>query len=426
MVSAMAGRDLDVIVFGATGVTGRRVAAYLAERAGETGLRWAAAARDAAKATRVLGEIGVSAPETIVADVADAGSLAAMAARTRVVLDLAGPYTLFGRPVIEACVAQGAHYADLTGEMPFVRGIVEDFHGPASRAGVKIVQVCGFEALPPDMLAALAEERAREQSGEALASVDIEVAFMPPPGLPRLSDGISGGTFQSLTAVAASDDAAVITDPALLITDPAVAAAVRRVSPIELGPRRGADGAVVAPMSPAPFINPAVIHRAAALRAAADGRVSEPFRYREGMALGGRPGSAPARWAVAGALSGAQLGLRAVARARPALRRPIAGALARVGPGSGFGPTSARLEGWRWTMAAYARTSGGRELEVRLEADGHPGYLATARMLGEAGMLLAEDAATPPGAGCLTPATALGTGSAGRFARAGLRFSPAA
>ncbi|MEA2313012.1 MAG: hypothetical protein QOE28_2980 [Solirubrobacteraceae bacterium] len=424
MVSAMTARDFDVIVFGATGVTGRRVASYLSERAAETGLRWAAAARNAEKAARVLGEIGVSAPETIVADVADAASLAAMAARTRVVLDLAGPYTLFGRPVIEACVAQGAHYADLTGEMPFVRTIVEDFHAPAVQAGVKIVQVCGFEALPPDMLVALAEERAREQWGEGLAAVDLEVAFMPPPGLPRPSDGISGGTFQSLTAVARSDDAAAITDPALLITDPAVAAAVRRVSPIGLAPRRGAAGAVVAPMSPAPFINPAVIHRAAALRAAAEGRVSAPFRYREGMAIGGRTTSAPARWAVAGALSGAQVGLRAVARARPAVRRPIAIALGRLGPASGFGPASERLEGWRWTMTARARTTSGRELETSLQADGHPGYLATARMLGEAGMLLADDAATPPGAGCLTPATALGTSCAGRFERAGLRFSP--
>jgi short subunit dehydrogenase-like uncharacterized protein len=420
----MAARDLDVIVFGATGVTGRRVAAYLFERAGETGLRWAAAARDADRAARVLGEVGVSAPETLLADVSDAASLAAMASRTRVVLDLVGPYTLYGRPVIEACVAGGAHYADLTGEMPFVRGILEDFHGPAAEAGVKVVQVCGFEALPPDMLVALAAERAREQWRDGLASVDLEVGFVPPPGLPRPSDGISGGTFQSLSAVAESDGAALITDPALLITDLAVAAAVRRVSPIELAPRRGARGAVIAPMSPAPFINPAVIHRAAALRAAAEGRAAEPFRYREGMAIEGRAASAPARWAVAGALSATQVGLRGLARARPGVRGPIARALGRVGPAAGFGPAAERLEGWRWTMTAFARTTGGRELEVSLEADGHPGYLATARMLGEAGMLLAEDGATPPGAGCLTPATALGTACAARFARAGVRFSP--
>ncbi len=419
----MIDRDLDVVVFGATGVTGRQVAGYLAQRAAETDLSWAAAARDANRAAEVLGQIGVRAPETIVADVGDPSSLRAMASRARVVLDLVGPYTLYGRPVIEACVAGGAHYADLTGEMPFVRTIVEDFDGPATAAGVKIVQVCGFEALPPDLMVALAAERAREQWGEGLADVELEVTITPPQGLPRLSDGMSGGTFQSLSAVAAGDDAALITDPALLIGDPAVAAAVRRVSPIELAPRRGSSGAVIAPMSPAPFINPAVIHRSAALLAAAEGRPAEPFRYREGMALGGGAASLPARWAIAGALSATQVGVRGLARARPALRRPVANALGRIGPSSGFGPAADRLEGWRWTMRAHARTSGGRELDVHLQASGHPGYLATARLLGEAGMLLAEDGATPARSGCLTPAAALGTACVGRFERAGLRFS---
>jgi short subunit dehydrogenase-like uncharacterized protein len=416
-------RDLDVVVFGATGVTGRRVAAYLAERASETDLRWAAAARDADKAATLLGEIGVSPPETIVADVADGASLAAMAARARIVLNLVGPYTLHGRPVVEACVAGGAHYADLTGEMPFVREIVVDFDRLAAAASIKIVQVCGFEALPPDLIVAAADERARTQWGEGLAAVDLEVIITPPPGPPRLSDGISGGTFQSLSAVAASDEAALIDDPALLITDAELAAAVRAVSPIELVPHSGSDGAVIAPMMPAPFINPAVIHRTAALLAAAEGRPPEPFRYREGMALAGGRSSLAARWAIAGAMSGIQVGLRGLARARPTVRRPIAGAMARIGPASGFGPAADRLEGWRWTISAHARTTGDRQIEIRLDADGHPGYLATAKLLGEAGMLLAEDGATPQRSGCLTPAVALGTGCIPRFERAGMRIA---
>ncbi len=178
----MSGRDLDVVVFGATGVTGRRVAAYLAERAAEGELRWAPAARNAVKLKRLLGEMGVDAPETIAADIADPDSLASMASRTRVVLNLVGPYTLYGRPVIEACVGAGAHYADLTGEIPFVRRIIEDLHGPATAAGVKVVQVCGFEALPPDLLTALAIERAHERWNEGLATVDVEVRIVPPPG----------------------------------------------------------------------------------------------------------------------------------------------------------------------------------------------------------------------------------------------------
>ena len=116
----------------------------------------------AAKVASVLGEVGCTPPETLVADVGDPGSLAAMAARTRVVLDLVGPYTLHGAPVIEACIGNGAHYVDLTGEIPFVRRTIDAFHDRAAEAGVKVVQVSGFEALPPDLSVLLAAEtRAR-------------------------------------------------------------------------------------------------------------------------------------------------------------------------------------------------------------------------------------------------------------------------
>jgi short subunit dehydrogenase-like uncharacterized protein len=417
------GRDLDVVVFGATGVTGRRVAAYLAERAPASGLRWAAAARDAAKLARILEEVGVAPAETISADIGDPSSLRAMASRTRVVLDLVGPYTLYGRPVIEACIEAGTHYMDLTGELPFVREIIADFEGPAREAGVKIVQVSGFEALPPDLMVALAQERAHDRHGEGLESADIEVRIISPPGLPHPSDGISGGTFQSVTAMAGAEDAAAIEDPAILITDPAVAAAVRRISPIELGPRRGEDGAVLAPMAPAAFINPGVIHRSASLIAAAEGRSAEPFRYREAIVLDGGPVSLPLRWGIAGLMTASQIGARALARSRPEVRRPIAGALARLGPSSGFGPSGDRMEGWKWKMKATARTRSANVVTVLLDADGHPGYLATARLLGEAGMLLSEDGATPDRAGCLTPAAALGTDCLERFSHARLRFS---
>jgi short subunit dehydrogenase-like uncharacterized protein len=423
MCPPVSGRDLDVVVLGATGVTGRRVAGYLAERSADASLRWAAGARDAEKAARVLAAEGISAPETIVADIGDPASLLALASRARVVLNVVGPYTLYGRPVIEACIAGGAHYADLTGEIPFVRTIVEDLDGAAREAGVKIAQVCGFEALPPDLCVMLADHTARERWSEGLASADVEVSIKPPPGLPRPSDGISGGTAQSLVAVAGAEDAEVIADPAALIADQLVAAAVRRVSPIELTPRRGSEGAVIAPMTPAAFINPAVIHRSAVLAAEAAGRPPEPFRYREGVALGGGAASLPLRWGIAGMLSATQAGLRGLARARPEIRRPVAGALGRLAPASGFGPAAERLEGWEWSVSVHARTPGGEELPVRVRAEGHPGYLATARMLGELGILLAEEGATPQRSGCMTPAHALGTACAERFERARVRFT---
>lgn len=418
----MAERDLSVVVFGASGVTGRRVAAYLAERAGEVGAKWAVAGRDPAKLERVLGEIGVTAPETIAADVGDPASLAAMAARTRVVLNLVGPYTLYGEPAIEACVSAGAHYVDLTGETPFMRHVVDAFHERAAAAGVKVVPTCGFEALPPDLAVLLAEETARERWGEGLAEADVDVVTRQPAGRIGLQDLVSGGTMQSMAEALDGEDASRVADPAALIPDSRLAEAVRRRSPIALAPRVNARGDAVAPMTPVAFINPAVIHRTMALLAAERGG-GEPLRYREGVGIPGGSASLPLRYAAAAALAGMQAGFRGLTRTGPGVRRRAAAAMRRVLPSSGFGPQGDKLEEWTWHLTADARTPGGRYVRIDLEADGQPGYLTTAKTLGEAGLLLAEEGATPDRAGCLTPATALGTQSIERFARAGARFS---
>jgi short subunit dehydrogenase-like uncharacterized protein len=265
----------------------------------------------------------------------------------------------------------------------------------------------------------LAAEVARERHDADLAEVDVAITVLAlPPGPPRPSDMVSGGTMQSLAEAVGDEDAAVLSDPACLIDDPTRAAEIRERSPIKLGPRRGPGSSAIAPMAPAAFINPAVIHRSAAL--------AEPpqpaFRYREGFAMPGGPATLPLRLAAATVLSGLQVGAGAVAAAGAGTRRRASGVLRRVLPDSGFGPRADRLEQWRWRMAVTATTTTGQRVEVRVDGDGHPGYLTTARLLGEAGLLLATPGATPECAGCLTPALALGTREIERFDAAGLRF----
>jgi short subunit dehydrogenase-like uncharacterized protein len=415
-------RDLSVVVFGATGITGRGVAAHLAERAGSNELKWAAAGRDPEKIGRVLGELGVEAPETIQADVGDAGSLQAMAERTAVVLNMVGPYTLHGEPVIEACIAGGAHYMDLTGEIPFVRGMIERAGDRAAQAGVKIVNVAGFEALPPDLLVLLAAETARERWSEELALADLDAELPLPDGKLRASDIVSGGTLQSLAEILTVDNAADAADSAALILEEEQAQRVRAASPIAISPRFNAQGDVVTPMTPSPFINPAVIHRTAALIAAEEGRVFNPFRYREGIAIPGGTATMPLRYLAGAGLGGTQAAIRGLLRARPSVRRQAAGAMRRYLPSSGFGPTGERMADWTWRMAVNAKTVGGHHVRVDLDGDGQPGYLATAKMLAEAGMLLSEEGATPERSGFLTPAAALGAGQLDRFRHAGVRI----
>lgn len=422
IVRSMAERDLSVVVFGASGVTGRGVAAYLAERAGAVGATWAAAGRDPAKLERVLGELGVSAPETIAAEVGDPESLAAMASRAKVVLDLVGPYTLYGEPVIEACVANGAHYVDLTGEILFARRMIDTYDERARAAGVKLVEVCGFEALPPDLCVALAARTARERWDEDLDTVDLAIATRQPAGRLGLADFVSGGTLQSTAEAIGADGTGDLADPAALIPDPARAAEVRSRGPIPLAPRLDARGEVLAPMTPAAFINPAVIQRTAMLTAAELGRPFVAPRYREGVTV---PGGGPTalRYLAAGAMAATQAGFRALGRANPKVRRRAAAGLRRALPGSGFGPKGERLNDWSWRVDLEARTGGGHHVHTELDADGHPGYLATSKMLGETGLMLAEDGLTPERGGCLTPATALGTDHLERFEAAGLRFA---
>jgi len=415
-------RDLSVVVFGATGITGRGVAAHLAQRAAANGFAWAAAGRDPQRISAVLGELGVTAPETIAADVEDPASLEAMVARTAVVLNMVGPYTLYGEPVIEACIAGGAHYMDLTGEMPFVRRMIERAGERAERAGVKIVNTSGFEAMPPDLLVLLAAETARERWSEELAVADLDVDLPVPGGRIKPSDIISGGTLQSLAETLSGDEADVSADSAALILEEEKAQRVRAVSPISIAPRFNAQGDVVTPMTPSPFINPAVIHRTACLVAAEEGRVFAPFRYREGVTIPGGTASMPLRYMAGAALGGTQAALRGLYRARPAIRRQAAALMRRSLPSAGFGPSGQRMEDWSWRMAVNAKTVGGHFVRSDLEGDGQPGYLATAKMLGEAGLLLSEPGATPDRSGFLTPAAALGTGALDRFRHAGIRI----
>jgi short subunit dehydrogenase-like uncharacterized protein len=406
-----------VAVLGATGVTGRRVAAYLASRTRETGSRWLAAGRDPEKVRRVLAEAGVHEAEVVAVDIADRQSLEALADRARVVLNLVGPYARAGREVVAACVAAGAHYADVSGEMQFLRRVINEFDDAARAAGVKVVQPAGFESLAPDLLVRAVAERAKERFGQPIVEVELEAHFIEiPPGLPRPTDGMSGGTSQTLITALLDDDAAVAVDPAALTADVARAERIRSVSPIKVRPRRGSDGSVVAPMIPVAFINPAVIQRSAELSG------DPPLRYLEGTALPSAGAMRAPSLALAAVLAGFQALMRRMIYASPSARRRYARMMSAVMPASGFGPRPNRLEGYKWSMTVQARTAGGDTIEGRVNGSGHVGYLATARMIGEAGLLLAEDGATPSVAGCLPPSLAVGTANLSRFSPADLIF----
>src|SRR5262249_23691076 len=117
-------RELDIVLSGATGFTGRLTAARIAAQ-GPPGLRWAIAGRNAvtlAAGAATLADHGAAGRDvtTVLADVEDATSLRTLAERTRVLITTVGPYAELGDPVVGACAAAGTDYADLTGEPGFV------------------------------------------------------------------------------------------------------------------------------------------------------------------------------------------------------------------------------------------------------------------------------------------------------------------
>lgn len=419
----LGGERLDVVLFGATGVTGGNAVEHLGQRAAALGLRWGVAGRRPQTLMQRAAQLPLDhQPQVLEADLDEPITLTEMAASARVVINAVGPYRRSAEPVIAACVEAGAHYLDVTGETDVVAEMIQRFDGPATEAGVRIVQAAGYEALPFDLAVALAAEVAG-QRGARLTAVDAIASFALPPGLPRPSDGVSGGTFASTVAAIRGGRMDTLLDPASLLDDPAEAEQVRRHSPLGLLPRL-AGTSVVVPLAPSPFTNPPIIHRTAAQRRRDGHGPTTGFRYREGISLGDGLLSLPAQLALAAPIGAATAGAAWLARVTPRpLRDAAADVMERLGPDPGTGPHQDRLAGWRWRLEVIAQTDDDHTDRIVVDADGHPGYLSTSRMLGEAALLLADEGADlPDRAGHLTPALALGTAELDRFARAGVRM----
>jgi len=395
-------REYDLLVWGATGFTGRLVAAALAEGA-PSGLRWAIGGRDFGRLEGLRMELGVDVG-MVVADAHDPAALAALARRTRVVASTVGPYALHGTPLVAACVAAGTDYADLTGETTWMRRSVDAFDAAARASGARIVHACGFDSVPSDLGVWRLQREAVARHGRP--SDHVEHEFGP------LSGSVSGGTLASILALVeeAAADPSVrrrLTDPDLL----APGAAATRPSPSPWWPQRSATGSGWTAPFPMAAVNERVVRRSRAL-------AGEPwgpdFRYRERWWLG---------TGLAGAAAASALGVGlAVGPALLAigpLRRWIAG---HVGPRPGEGPGAAsRARGFfRTTLTGRVRGVAA-PVVVRVAADLDPGYGATALMLRDVALELAADAIGP--GGVLTPAIALGDRLIGRLERSGMRFA---
>ncbi len=395
-------RTYDIVLFGATGFTGRLVAEYLGRTARD--LRWAIAGRNREKLEAVrrhLREQDTTASDVPieVVDVDREEDLSALVPQARVVCTTVGPYAKHGARLVAACAAHGTHYCDITGEPQFVRASIDQNHELAIDREARIVHCCGFDSIPSDLGVHALHERAAK-NGDRLAWA--KASF-------RARGALSGGTIASMVGVmeAVRSDrslARLLANPRALEPDPSVRGARER---LVLGFDREFDGWA------APFlmaaVNTKVVRRSNALL----GRDGDDFRYSEMMTFRRGP-----RGLVAAAGTTAGLAVLGAVLSLPPLRSL---ASRRLIPRPGEGPSREAMERGFYEVRFLAETRGGARLEARFGEKTDPGYTGTAKLLGETARCLAEDEASLPRRfGVLTPASALGMTLVDRLRSAGI------
>ncbi len=403
-------RDFHVIIWGATGFTGRLVARYMCQQYGiSNDVRWTIAGRNGDKLQQVRSELQTIDPKAselplIVADSHDATLLKTMAARTHVILTTVGPYSAYGAELVEACVAEQTDYVDLCGETPFIRRMIDAHHENAQENGCRIVHCCGFDSIPSDIGVLYLQQEAQKQLGTTLP----QVAFL----VENSRGSMSGGTVASM----------------LNVMDQTRDPSVRKIvgNPYGLnpsdgyrGPDKGDQQTVkwddVAERWTAPFvmagINTRVVRRSNALLDYAWGK---DFSYREVMAM---------KRGFRGWWKAQQLTIGLAAFVGLAWPRPTRKLLtSTVLPAPGEGPSPDAQERGFFKIRLIGTGDAGR-MEVIVRGKRDPGYGATSRMLAESALCLAvERDSLPDRFGVLTPASGIGAILVKRLKNADVTF----
>ncbi|MBW2281018.1 MAG: saccharopine dehydrogenase NADP-binding domain-containing protein [Deltaproteobacteria bacterium] len=392
-----ANREFDLVVQGATGFTGRLTAEYLLARYGTETFRWALAGRNEAKLEEVRAAIardtGKSAEglPLVVGDATDAASMTSLAERARVVCSTVGPYALYGSELVSACARAGTHYCDLTGEVFWMRGMIDAHQDEAAASGARIVHACGFDCIPADLGVFLVQREMNARHGVPASLVKMRVSGFKGGG----SGGTAASGFNMLEEAASNPEVDRVTrDPYALNPKD------RRQGPD--GPDRFApeyddDFA----QWTGPFImagvDTRIVRRTNALL---DYAYGTDFRYDEAMLMG----EGPVGFTKAAGLAAALRGGMAAMKLSP-LRRAVATRL----PAPGTGPSKAVREAGYWDirLVGVHPDDPGKNLRARLTGDRDPGYGSTAKMLGESAVCLALDLLSSA-PGFLTPAAAMG------------------
>ena len=384
----MSNREFDIIIYGASGYTGRLVAEYLQAEYAGTDLKWAMAGRNAEKLQTVAGEMKIGGNVAIItANSDEPDSLAALAARTKAVITTVGPYQLYGEPLVKACAEASTDYVDLCGEPAWMKDMIDRYDTAAKKSGARIVLSCGFDSIPFDLGVYHLQQLAINQHGGACERVRCRVRSMK-------------GTFSGGTA------ASFMETMKRAQKQPEILEWLK--DPFSLSPEKGAPQPPIhKPMEEAdlgswatPFIMASIntknVHRSNALM---DYKYGRDFKYGE-MVLTG-PGE-----------QGEQLA-KGMAKTNTFGDNP---------PKPGEGPTKEERETGSYDVMFVGDAPNGTRLITSVKGDKDPGYGSTSKMIAEAAMTLVKN--SNGGGGVMTPAPAMAEPLIARLtAHAGLTFT---
>jgi short subunit dehydrogenase-like uncharacterized protein len=389
-------RKYDIVLYGASGFTGRQTVEYCRQFA-PSGLRWAIAGRNRSK----LDTVNSAGVDVLVADGDDNEALNQLAAQTRVVTTTAGPFSLYGTKLVDACVGNRTHYCDINGETPWIRSLIDRHHAQAAADGTRIIVCCGYDSIPSDYGAWLISRHIREVLHSDCLNVS---AYFRMDG----GGGINGGTLAAVFNLAETGQIEMTRNPFLLDPDPASHTAeelLRNADPA--GAHYDTD--VQAWVTPFLMgsINTRVVRRTQAL-------LSQRFEYQEYARF---DSSSTARMAlfggnVFGSILGSGFARRII---KPFLPKP------------GQGPSEKAMNEGSVECEFIATAKSGVRVRGVLTGQGDAGNRFTVKCLCESAFVLAlsdkaHSAAKPGSGGVLTPVTGLGDELTVRLGAAGINF----
>ena len=382
-------RAYQIILYGATGFTGRLCAEYLRDNYPD--IKWAIAGRNKQKLEDLKDLLRLNC-EIFVADGEDKDSIDHIVCNTKVILSTAGPFARYSNLIVKSCVENKTHYTDITGENHWVKDLIDEYHEKALEDGTRIIPSCGYDSIPSDMGVFYSVQKMAKP-------VKKITVFHSGQG------GISGGTTETMFTIGPLPKEK--RDPFLLNPKNSVSEEQRKLSGdgFEIKQIENTDSySGIGLMS---FANTRVVRRSSALYDAGQKSYGTNFIFKE---LGSYPSKRSARLASLGLIF-----------AFLVISTPLRHIVRRFLPKPGEGPDKkTRENGWFKGLFKVEAEDGDIKY-FQIYGEGDPGYKATAQMVCESAITLAISDELDSG-GVLTSAYGLGNPLLERLIKSGIKF----